>query len=419
MKKLFYKNTHSHGKFLAFFLLALPFAFTACKKDNKNDRGRFEIEGNPTSWEVPVEGGSTTYQVKASGLWLIDIVDGGDWLKVEPAEGNGDGSFTVTVDKNRTDGKREAALVFRSAFERQDNLLRISQEKNANPPFFQIEDEAAGMEAPGRGAKQTVSVKSNSAWEVKVAGEADWIHLEPASGKGDGKFTIAVDANPVYTARTAQLTFVVDGEVHSVLYTIVQEGKVDETVVLNEDFSWLNYGSAIFYTTTGETRIDSWTDEEKAMGWTSTVNRVSGSGDQPLLYARQGFVKIGKTSYGGDLISPKLKGVAGTQNVTVSFKAVPYQTKGGARDGNVLRINVIGPGTVNVDKFVIDNWPDYDTDPECVEIWKTPGTTRTFTITGATADTQIQFLGDDFDLRSPKDPNKNRIFLDDIIVTIK
>ena len=76
------------------------------------------------------------------------------------------------------------------------------------------------------------------------------------------------------------------------------------TVVLEENFNWLVYGSAVFYTTTGETRIDAWTQEQKDRGWTSTVNTVTGSGTTPLCYARQGFVKLGKTSYGGDIISP-------------------------------------------------------------------------------------------------------------------
>jgi len=52
-------------------------------------------------------------------------------------------------------------------------------------------------------------------------------------------------------------------------------------------------------------------------------------------------------------------------------------------------------------------------------MWSAPEATRTFTITGATAETQIKFLGNDYDLRATVVTiNKNRIFLDDIKVEI-
>lgn len=405
------------GKTLAAAFLLSFFLIAGCRKVEK-EPVRFELDGDP-GLAVPIEGISKTYQIKSNGLWMIEVIDGGDWIEVSPVEGTGDGSFTVTIDKNRISSKRAATLGFRVNHIRQKQLLKVEQQANPDPPYFKIEGDENKLEISGAGGVQEYHVLSNSAWSVVVPDGTDWVHLDPASGEADGTFKIKVDKNPAYTARTAQLSFVVDDQTHSTVFTITQEGKVDETVLLNEDFSWLNYGSAIFYTTTGETRIDSWSEEQLAKGWTSTVNPISGSGSTPLVYARQGFVKLGKTNYGGDLISPALTGIEGTKNLVVTFKAVPYQTQGGTRDGNILKVGVVGPGTVSVETFTINNWPDYSADPECTEIWKAPETTRSFTVTGATSETQIRFLGQDFDLRAPVDPNKNRIFLDDIIVTIK
>jgi len=144
-----------------------------------------------------------------------------------------------------------------------------------------------------------------------------------------------------------------------------------------------------------------------------------------MLYARPGFVKVGKTSYGGDLISPAFAKLIGTQTVTVTFKAIPYMTKAGAMDENVLKVSVIGPGTVSQEQFIIDNWPVYPADDGahtdyCVGMWSAPEATRTFTITGATSETQIKFLGGDYDLTTEAGlpTRKNRIFLDDIKVEI-
>jgi len=89
---------------------------------------------------------------------------------------------------------------------------------------------------------------------------------------------------------------------------------------------------------------------------------------------------------------------------------------------DILKVSVIGPGTVSQEQFVIDNWPVYpveNAEAYCIGMWSAPEATRTFTITGATSETQIKFLGGDYDLRpTVVTINKNRIFLDDIKVEI-
>lgn len=196
------------------------------------------------------------------------------------------------------------------------------------------------------------------------------------------------------------------------------------SVIMQEDFSWLTYGQLDGvidppYTTDRQKRIDLWTDDEKAHGWTSTIVG-NGGGDTPLVYACYGYVKLGKTSWAGDLISPKLNLQEAT-DVTVTFKAMGYISAGGAKDDNVLYISVIGPGTVQTESnpFIIDNYPnssknengsDYDPwNPEIAE--------RSFQIIGATGETQIKFMaGQEYSLGSSK---KNRIFMDDITVAIQ
>src|SRR5690606_36526576 len=150
------------------------------------------------------------------------------------------------------------------------------------------------------------------------------------------------------------------------------------------------------------------TEQDMAHGWSSTPNAASS--DQMVVYARPGFVKLGKTNYGGDLISPPLAALDGTADVRVTFKAVPYKTAGGTEDDTNLVVGVIGPGTSSVNSFTVDNFPDYDADPECTLIWQDPVSTYSFTVSGATAETQIQFLGGAFDLNGVG-KGKNRVFL--------
>lgn len=418
MMNFLYYERESTNKLLLILILIMSVLLISCKKD-KDARVEFELLSGSPELQVSVDGTSETYSIRTSGYWTVSFVDDVDWIEVQPREGQGDATFTVSIDKNRQMESRSAALAFHVNHVRMSDLIRITQDENPHPPYFELDYESETLEVSGSGVRKVFDVRSNTQWEVIVPQEVDWISVEPAAGNGEGEFVVVVDENPLYSSRSALLSYKVDGIAHGLSLNIIQGGKVDNSIILNEDFEWLTYGSPIFYTTTGETRFDNWTDEEKAKGWTSTVNTVSGSGDQPLLYARSGFVKLGKTSYGGDLVSPKLSTIVGESDVVVTFKAVPYQTKAGARDDNTLKVSVIGPGKVSHETFIIDNWPDYDADPECVEIWKNPSAQRTFIIKGATAETQIRFVGGDFDLRPDVvQVNKNRIFLDDIIVVL-
>jgi hypothetical protein len=60
--------------------------------------------------------------------------------------------------------------------------------------------------------------------------------------------------------------------------------------------------------------------------------------------------KAGKNKLGGDLISPALSKLDGTQTVTVTFKAIPYMTATGTMD-EISQGGVIGPGTVSQEQF--------------------------------------------------------------------
>src|SRR3546814_7720366 len=97
-----------------------------------------------------------------------------------------------------------------------------------------------------------------------------------------------VDLNATPNSRTADLIFYLNGEQVPDLFEVSQAGM---QIILYEDFNWLNYGSSIFYTTGGETRIDKWTDAEEEKGW--SWNNPSADG-VPSTYARDGFVKLGK-----------------------------------------------------------------------------------------------------------------------------
>lgn len=397
---------------LPLFFFSL-FLLSSCKEDPLVEDPYFSIEGDPTGLTVNKASKTQAYVVRSNRPWQVVNKEGAAWVKAFPEKGEDDGIFKIIVEANETFDTRISNFAFVVDGTEQPVLFRVEQ--SGNVPYITLPD---AVSVPAAGGPFSVDVASNVPWTYSLSDDS-WLVEESVTTQ---KLNLVAELNANDDPREVTLT-VTAVQYPTVVETVVltqSSGKV----VLEEDFSWLAYGSPVFYTTTGETRIDNWTQEQLDMGWTSTINLVDGSGSTPLVYARQGFVKLGKTSYGGDLISPPLSKLDGTQDVTVTFKAIPYMTKAGTMDDNVLKVSVIGPGTVSQEQFIIDNWQVYPEDEGthtdyCIGMWSAPEATHTFTITGATAETQIKFLGNDYDLRpTVVTINKNRIFLDDIKVEI-
>lgn len=411
-------NTKLKGILVFSLLLASVTFFTACEKNEEKGTPYFKLEGSPTGLAVSTNGITQSYVVRSNRPWKIVAKSDGDWVKAFPAEGEDDGIFKIIVDENKTFDNRTMKFAFVVDGEEQPVLFTVDQV--ANIPSIVIAGSASGTSIVGTGGTCDINISANVNWTYSLS-DASWLTEQSLSSS---KVTFSAGLNTGDARSTVMTVTAKDLPGVTASITITQASGV---VILNEDFSWLEHyyststsspNTYAFYNTTGAKRFDSWLPDEKAHGWTSTINSLGGN--TPLLYAGPGFAKVGKTTYGGDLISPKLN-IDGTKNVKVTFKAVPYETATGTKDDNYLNISVLGAGTPSVTQFVIDNWPVYPTDGTvetyCQNFWKKPEATRTFTITGATSATQIKFLGGDYNL-SGVGLGKNRIFLDDIKVEI-
>lgn len=367
----------------------------------------FTIEGNPSGLTSDVAGKTESFVVRGNGAWQIVPKEEGDWVKVFPDEGEDDGIFKITVSENETFEQRVMNLAFIVNGEEQPVLFRVEQD--AAVPALTLPE---NIIIQSGGGNFDVVLKTNVEWTYTLS-DASWL---TEVSRTDEKVTLSAAINKGGT-RTVTMDFIATD--HPELSGTLTLEQLPGNIVLVEDFSWLAYGSATPYVTGGETRFDLWTPEQHAKGWTSTVNTVDGSGTTPMLYARQGFVKLGKTSYGGDLISPKLATIEGTQNLKVTFKAAAYVSAGGTVDSRDLVIEVLGGGTPSVGLIIVENIPNNQTQDDngvVNDIWA-DDRAFTFNVTGATADTQIRFVGKAFDLRTAT-PNRNRIFLDDIKIEI-
>ena len=418
-------------------LLLLVGVFSSCKED-LTDTGEpyFNFKdvteaSSPTGLDVDYAGNTTgqQYVIRSNRSWKIVAATENDWVKFFPNEGDDDGIVKLIVSENKTFVDRQMLFTYIVDGEEQPVVFTVNQGKAT--PYLTVSD-IAGKNINQTAQSFDINVKANVAYTF--SSDASWLTLtNSVKGVSSTTLSFAATVNENLTSRTGNVSFVcAEFPALNVTLKVVQEGKGEGTVVFFENFDWLAFANTnhVFWDATNPKRFDLWTQTEWDHGWTSTPN--AGSSNQPLLYATLGAAKLGKTSYGGDLISPKLANIVGTQNVLVKFKAVPYMTNTGTKDGNSLVISVIGGGTPSQTNFTIDNWPTYpafsaaattdalkmaEHEAYCAAFWNEPGTERSFTITGATANTQIRFLGGAMDLTTAV-PNKNRMFLDDIKVLI-
>src|SRR5690606_12462987 len=114
-------------KLLGTLCLCFAVFFSACEKSTDNGGTAFSLKDNPTGMTVPAEGSSQTFTVQTPGTWKVEPLHDERWLKIEPTAGTGDGTFTVTVDRNNTLEPRESALTFEVDGRIQNIALHINQ----------------------------------------------------------------------------------------------------------------------------------------------------------------------------------------------------------------------------------------------------------------------------------------------------
>ena len=142
-------------------------------------------------------------------------------------------------------------------------------------------------------------------------------------------------------------------------------------------------------------------------GWTSVT---------AWLYACQGYIRLSKTNYGGDAISPKLSALNEATDVKLSWQGIGYTSNvtlntdgsyksGGVHDYQYYCVGVIGGGTIEgatktkdiavgtdtINCAVIEIPTEGFITMDTLAAWNLDCTKNELTIKNATANTQIVF----------------------------
>lgn len=406
--------------FLSALTLICLLGFSGCK-DNDDPVGdpylTFEnIEGTINVSKAGItQAKRKAVTVRSNSAWKVALEnpDDASWLHFFIDEGEDDGLIYYWVDKNTTFDQREGKITL-SDNGKVLNSLDIVQE--ADVPNITVKDGSNGFTIAPEGSVLKVAIDANITWKATLTPDVDWARITNVT---EDSIFVTIDKNEE-DERTVNLSLVGEGE-HSGVSTTALITQKDESLIFNDNFSWLQEGDEKPTYETPEIRIDLWNDAEKAMGWQSLAT---------LAYGGRGYVKLGKTNYNGDILSPALTKLKKPTNVKVTFQSMGYVSASGVKDASVVKVGVVGPGEVNGDdvktisikgatyrcvRFVNTVFPNSQKNEygEDYDPWAQPESYHSFTITGATAETRIIFVGGDA-WNSVK--GKNRVFLKSVEV---
>lgn len=350
--------------------------------------------------------------VRSNSAWKVALEnpDDASWLHFFIDEGEDDGLIYYWVDKNTTFDQREGKITL-SDNGKVLNSLDIVQE--ADVPNITVKDGSNGFTIAPEGSVLKLAIEANISWKASLTPDVEWAHITNVT---EDSVFVTIDKNEE-DERTVTLALTGEGEYANVNSTTLITQK-DESLIYNDDFNWLQEGEDKPTYETPEVKIEKW---EKDMGWTSYSSWA---------YGGHGYIKLGKTNYNGDIVSPALTKLKKPTDVKVTFQSMGYISKTGVKDASIVKVGVIGPGEVNGDevnsisingtayrcvKFVNTVFPNSENNEngEDYDPWAQPGSYHSFTITGATAETKIIFVGGD---NWNKVKGKNRVFLKSVEV---
>jgi hypothetical protein len=136
--------------------------------------------------------------------WTVSCPDA--WVTVSPSSGTGNGSFKITVTANDKFDPRSSTVTVKAG----DKTATVRVSQLSLTPSILVSP--ATLEVDAAGGAASVDVTSNAPWTVTVPSGADWIAPDATSGEGSKKVTFTVAPNASFEARSADITFSVQGK---------------------------------------------------------------------------------------------------------------------------------------------------------------------------------------------------------------
>ena len=251
-----------------------------------------EIESE--SFSVSAEGTAEplSLNVTSNVAWSVECAS--DWISIDPASGEGDGTVIINVGENDDTGSRSASVKVASADGNISRTLVILQE--AAPKVFELSDGYADV-GPEAGTIN-ITVRYNVDYRCDVS--VGWIREVTSKTVSEKVHTFEILPNESEEPRSGLISFISDGE--TIDFRVNQNGYAPEPYLnLSTHGLTIEDGSSVSLKVIVSSNV-SWCVENN-IDWL-TVDPMSGNGDGYFMVnvaendtaeSREGSFTIGTT----------------------------------------------------------------------------------------------------------------------------
>ena len=156
---------------------------------------------DPTKIDASSDGGNYTVNVSTTAKWRAWTTWDVDWFKLSNTEGEGDGTFGVTIDPATSTGDMTGIITIEEV--RTDNYKPVVSQVTVTrkgKAAASLSVTPTKIDAPAAGGEFPVTIKSNYPWTASVVGAK---YFSISINKGDGDATMIVTVKPTTEEQEA------------------------------------------------------------------------------------------------------------------------------------------------------------------------------------------------------------------------
>ena len=136
----------------------------------------------------PIPTAAQQLTITSNSTWTIEMPSGIDWLTLDKMSG-GVGATAINVFASEIQTDEDRTAKFSILYGGKSQEVQVTQTGKTSISLSVSSNELDYF-APNGGSR-TVSVTCNGAWRVYVPSSvSQWLHVEPASGVGNGEFSV-------------------------------------------------------------------------------------------------------------------------------------------------------------------------------------------------------------------------------------
>ena len=149
---------------------------------------------DPTAIKATADGGSFTVNVSTTAKWKASTTWDVDWFKLSNTEGNGNGSFSITVDPATSTNMMTGIVTIEEI--RSDNykpvVVQVKVTRRGKDTGY-LKVDPLTINATATGGEFPVTIKSNYPWTASLVGVK---YFSASTTSGDGNATMIVTVKP-------------------------------------------------------------------------------------------------------------------------------------------------------------------------------------------------------------------------------